>query len=191
MFVPTGNIPFTVVLSADEGGTYRSGVRVTGRKPDIRNFTTRIEYASAEVAGYLEIDQDSQVAVRSAERFIDGRPYSLQWSYYPMAIAKDTELVRREPTTHGTIALLRELGYEQVGTRDVIRIRMPMPDEKAFFRIGPGVPIVIVSRIAYTSSGQPIRLTRTVYPGDRNLLSYDTGTVPDRQLAEGEVTTSG
>jgi len=190
MFVPVGSIPFTVMLSADEAGTYRSGVKTAGREPDMRNFATRIEYPSAEIAGYLEIDEDSQVVVRSSERFIDGRPYSLQRSYYPMDIAKDTELTNRQPTARGTIALLRELGYEQVGTRDIIRMRMPTPDEKSFFKVGPGIPVATLARTAYTAEEQPIRLTVTIYAGDRNLLSYEMGQVPPRKPGGDEITTT-
>lgn len=92
MFVPEGPLPFFVILSKEEGGqgmtrgidSYTSGVQVAGRTPAIRDFEMRIEYPSRDVASRLEIDEDTQVVVRSSKRFIDERPYSLQSSYYSM-----------------------------------------------------------------------------------------------------------
>lgn len=199
MFVPDALIPFTVLLSEEEGGrgrnpgldSYRSGVKVAHRRPEVRNFETRIEYVSAENASLLELDEDTQVVVRGAERFIDDSPYSLQRSYYPMDVARGTELERRQKIERGTIEVLRELGFEQVGHRDDIQARMPTPEERSFFRIGPGVPVLVVSRIAYTSQERPIRLTITVYAADRNRLSYDGGEVPARRLGEGEIPAFG
>ena len=34
------------------------------------------------------------------------------------------------------------------------------------------------SRVGFDQDGQPLRLTVTVYPADRNYLAYDEGQVP-------------
>lgn len=198
MFVPKGPIPFFVVLSREEGGTgadpldsYSSGVRAAGRKPSIREFEMRIEYPSREVAGWLEIGEDAQVVVRSSKRFIDDIPYSLQSSYYSMDRVRGTELESRHGIPRGTIRVLAELGFEQSGYRDELVARMPTPEEKRFFRIGPGIPVIVVHRIAYTSASEPIRLTVTTYAADRNRPSYDIGEVPERPMATGQISVVG
>lgn len=199
MFVPKGPIPFFVILSREEGGTgtdspldsYSSGVRAAGRKPSIRDFEMRIEYPSREVAGLLEIDEDTQVVMRGSKRFIDDIPYSLQSSYYSMDLVRGTELESRKGIPRGTIRVLAELGYEQTGYRDEIVARMPAPEEKTFFRIGPGIPVFVVYRIAYTSASTPIRLTVTTYAADRNRPSYDIGEVPERPMATGQISIVG
>jgi len=200
MYVPDSLIPFTVLLSEEEGGrglrpgldSYRAGVLVAGRRPDVRNFTTRIEYPDTEIAGLLEVGERDQVAVRSSERYIDDSPYSTQRSYYPMDIARGTELEGPDKINRGTIEVLRELGFEQVSHRDTVKARMPTPEERAFFRIGLGVPMFVVSRIAYSAAREsPVRLTVTVYPADRNRLSYDGGDAPARRLTEGEIPVFG
>jgi GntR family transcriptional regulator len=109
MFVPEGPIPFFVILSREEGGdgtgsaldSYSSGVRAAGRKPSIRDFETRIEYPDREVAGWLQIDEDTQVVVRGSKRFIDDTPYSLQKSYYSMKLVRGTELEGKEKIARG------------------------------------------------------------------------------------------
>jgi hypothetical protein len=37
----------------------------------------------------------------------------------------------------------------------------------------------VVDRTAYDSA-RPIRLTRHIYPADRNRIAYDEGTLPER-----------
>ncbi|GAA1817279.1 GntR family transcriptional regulator [Actinomadura chokoriensis] len=199
MFVPEGPIPFFVILSREEGGdgtgssldSYSSGVRAAGRKPSIRDFETRIEYPDREVAGWLEIDEDAQVVVRGSKRFIDDTPYSLQKSYYAMDLVRGTELEGKEKIPRGTIRALAEMGYEQSGYRDELVARMPTPEEKRFFKIGPGIPVVVVHRVAYTSASVPIRLTVTTYAADRNRPSYDIGEVPERPMATGQISIVG
>ena len=151
----------------------------------------RIEYPSREVARWLEIDEDTQVVVRGSKRFIDDIPYSLQTSYYSMELARGTELESRKGIPRGTIRVLAELGYEQTGYRDEIVARMPGPEEKRFFKIGPGVPVIVVYRIAYTDASTPIRLTVTTYAADRNRPSYDIGEVPERTMVTGQISIVG
>ncbi|CNE14068.1 transcriptional regulatory protein [Mycobacterium tuberculosis] len=80
--------------------------------------------------------------VRGSKRFIDDTPYSLQKSYYSMKLVRGTELEGKEKIARGTIRALAEMGYEQSGYRDELVARMPTPEEKRFFKIGPGIPVV-------------------------------------------------
>ncbi|MFI0451397.1 UTRA domain-containing protein [Actinomadura sp. 6N118] len=199
MFVPKGPLPFLVLLSREEGGegvhsgldSYRSGVRAAGRKPGIQNFEAHIEYPSREVAGWLEIDEDTPVVVRSSQRFIDERPYSLQRSYYSMGLVRGSEIDGREKISRGAIKVLAELGHPQSGYRDELTARMPTPEERAFFMLGPGVPVVVVYRIAYTAAERPIRLTVTIYAADRNRPCYEVGNVPERRTPEDQISIVG
>lgn len=198
-FVSKGPIPFFVILSHEEGGdgsgssldSYSAGVRAAGRKPGIRDFETRIEYPGREIAGLLEIDEGTQVVVRGSKRFIDGTPYSLQKSYYSMDLVRGTEIESKEKIPRGTIRVLAELGYEQTGYRDEIVARMPAPEEKGFFKIGPGIPVIVVHRVAFAGDSMPIRLTVTTYAADRNRPSYDIGDVPERPMATGQISIVG
>ncbi|MFB4308433.1 GntR family transcriptional regulator [Actinomadura sp. GTD37] len=198
-FVAKGPIPFFVILSREEGGdgtsssldSYSAGVRAAGRKPSVRGFETRIEYPDREIAGWLEVDEDTQVVVRGSQRFIDDTPYSLQKSYYSMDLVRGTEIESKEKIPRGTIRVLAELGHEQTGYRDEIVARMPTPEEKRFFKIGPGIPVVVVYRVAYSGDSTPIRLTVTAYAADRNRPSYDIGDVPERPMATGQISIVG
>ena len=45
-----------------------------------------IQQASALLAGELSIEENAPVVCRHQERFIDGTPWSLQTSFYPMSL---------------------------------------------------------------------------------------------------------
>jgi GntR family transcriptional regulator len=60
-------------------------------------------------------------------------------------------------------------------------VRAQNPTETDFFMLPADgrVPIYEISRTAYDGNGQPIRLTVTVYPADRNQFLLEMGAVPE------------
>lgn len=186
-FVAESLLPLLVTLSNEEGAgagginpgadSYVSAVTIQGRKPAMSKSAVETQEATSFVAERLEIDPGDPVVLRTYWRQIDGRPWSIQTSYYPWDIAEGTEIMRPGDITRGTIQVLREQGHEQVGYHDRIWARMPQPEELEFFQLSVGVPVIVLNRTAY-SVRRPIRLTRTVYAADRNRLAYDIGDVP-------------
>jgi GntR family transcriptional regulator len=152
---------------------------MAGRNPEILRFVVEVQHAADDVAERLDIPAGESVVVRHAERLIDGQPWSMLTSYYPMDIASGTPLERAGHIAHGAIRLLAELGHEQISYRDEITARMPDLTEYNFFHLPGGVPIIAVDRTAYDAQ-RPIRFTRHIYPADRNRMAYDLGTLPDR-----------
>jgi GntR family transcriptional regulator len=176
-------VSFTVVASAEEGvsqhgdkDAFAAAVEFQGRSAEQRYFRMEVRTVSAEVAARLQVDEGTAVVVRSMERLIDGRPWSLQESFYPMAIAEGTRLMSPRDIPEGTISELARYGHEQVGYRDEVVCRMPRREEAAFLGGGPGTPVMELFRTAY-SAKRPIRLTITVYAGDSTQLAYEIGDV--------------
>ena len=68
----------------------------------------------------------------------------------------------------------------QVGWRDQFFVRPPDGNERAFFNLSDRVQVAIldVRRTGYDEEGNPIRVTVTVYPGDRNQFEMEAGKVP-------------
>jgi GntR family transcriptional regulator len=150
------------------------------RVPDQRNLRVEVRTASPEVAARLEIEEGSGVVVRAMELLLDGRPWSVQESYYPMEIAQGTPLLQAENIAQGTVRELADHGYVQVGYRDEVVTRMPSQREATTLGAGPGVPVLELFRTAY-STERPIRLTITVYTGDSTRLAYEIGDVSARR----------
>lgn len=135
-------------------------------------ISVALDEASPEVAGRLEIPEGELVVVRHRLRTIDGHPHNLNDTYYPRDIAEGTPIMHPADVTQGTIALMRDLGYIQVQFRDDLETRMPSPEEAERLQIPPGVPVLVQYRTGYTT-GRPVKVTITLWPGDRTLLRYD------------------
>jgi GntR family transcriptional regulator len=76
------------------------------------------------------------------------------------------------------------LGLKQAGYRDWITVRAPDVNELTFFRIpGDGrVPVFEIFRTAFDESGNPMRVTVSVFPADRNQFIVNVGILPAPQF---------
>jgi GntR family transcriptional regulator len=186
--------PFVTTLTGDpntsesEGDTYSREVAQHLRKPRISAPRVEIQQADDAIAADLQVPHGSTVVSRHQLRFIDETPWSLQTSFYPMSLVEQgaTDLLRAEDISQGAVTYLRDqLGIQQVGYRDRITVRAPNETEGRFFRLPDDgrVSVIEVSRTAFEQSGQPVRLTISVYPADRNQFAVNVGFVPNEVTA--------
>jgi GntR family transcriptional regulator len=150
-----------------------------------------VQQATAELAKELMIDLKDQVVSRHELRFVDGEPWSLQTSFYPMSFVTEgaTDLLLAVNIPDGVVNYLEtKLGHRQVGYQDKLSVRSPDQNETAFFRLpsrGGGPPVIVTRRTGFDTEGKPMRYTVTVYPSDRNLLYFNVGEVPEpKQIIE-------
>jgi GntR family transcriptional regulator len=187
--------PFVTTLSADaetgfgggEGATYLSEVSRAHRKPFMSEPRVEIQIASGEIAKRLRVDDGTQLISRHQQRTIDGTPWSLQTSFYPMQFVLDgaPKLIEAANIPQGAVQYIQErLGLKQAGYRDWITVRAPDVNELTFFRIpGDGrVPVFAIFRTAFDQSGNPMRVTVSVFPADRNQFIVDVGNLPAPQF---------
>jgi GntR family transcriptional regulator len=185
--------PFVTVLTGDpetgrgggEEGVYIAEVAASQRSSEITEPRVEIQKAEMSVARSLRIEPGDSVVSRHQQRFIDGTPWSLQTSFYPMSLvqAGAIDLIQAKEIEGGTVAYLAEkCGIEQVGYRDTIAVRPPDDTESRFFKLPADgrVSVFEVHRVGFDKEGNRFRLTITVYPSDRNRLRLDVGEVPRR-----------
>jgi GntR family transcriptional regulator len=193
--------PFVTTLTADpqtgrgggEGDVYIAEVAAGGRTTVTSAPRVEVQQAAEAMADALRINEGDQVVSRHQQRFIDGTPFSLQTSFYPMSLVQRgaTRLIEATDLQEGAVAYLANtLGIKQAGYRDSIQARPPDETESSFFRLPPDghVPVFEIYRVSFDETGQRFRLTITVYPVDRNRLRIDVGTVPP---SESQVATLG
>jgi GntR family transcriptional regulator len=188
-FVVETIVPFLTTLtgepdsSSGEGDTYRREVgklrRATATEPEV-GIHQADDHATAE----LRLPPGTPVISRHQRRFIDGIPWSLQTSFYPMSLVEQgaTRLIQAGDIQRGgTVAYLREtLGIKQAGYRDTLIVRAPDNVESAFFKLPDDgrISIIETRRTAFDEQGTPVRLTVSVYPADRNQFAVNVGDVP-------------
>ncbi len=183
--------PFITTLSADpetglgggEGQAFEAEVVVQGRSPRASRPQVAVLQAADVVAEELQVPVGTSVVSRRQERFIDGAPFSLQTSYYPMALvhAGATQLLAPEAIHPGTSAYLEEvLGLRQARYSDLITVRTPTVTETLFFELPDSgrVSVFETFRTAFDTEDRPFRLTVSVFAADRNEFAVFSGVVP-------------
>lgn len=187
--------PYVTTLSdpdlGQESGVYRLELAAAPHTSPSSRLKVEIRRAGLKVARELHLDQESTVISRHQERCIDGAPWSLQTSFYPMRLVERgaTQLIQAADISPGVVPYLKEaLGIEQAGWRDTVTVRAPNEAETWFLRLPDDgrVPVIEASRTAFDQHGAPVRLTVSVYPADRNQLVVNFGSVPGTGNAAGD-----
>jgi GntR family transcriptional regulator len=183
--------PFVTTLTRKAGEVAEGGQSTSYQskvgdslEPESKYIRVEIQGAPEHVATRLGIAPGTEVISRHEQRHVDRTPYSLQTSFYPVKFADDGADRLRSPKSieGGAVQYLREtLGIKQVGYRDVITVRVPNTNEADFFKVPMDGRIAMyeIFRIAFDGNGNPMRLTVTVLPADRNQLAVNVGDVPD------------
>ncbi|MGI8311508.1 GntR family transcriptional regulator [Saccharopolyspora hattusasensis] len=127
-----------------------------------------------EIAGYLELDDDSAVIVRRRLLRVDGAPDQLADSYYPVIIAEGTELADPSTKMRGTtVTALERLGYVLLRFTEHLEARMPTAEEYRLLEMSPGTPVLRHIRVTYAEGNQPVEVTETIMTGDRHVMTYE------------------
>jgi GntR family transcriptional regulator len=197
--------PFVTTLTADpkrpggdkvaapgEGGygeIDRSQAEGQPRKLTVTEPQVEIQKAVDTTARELQVAVGSQVVSRHQKRYIDGTPWSLQTSFYPMGfVLKGADrLIEASDITGGTVQYLADsLGLRQVSYRGWILVRAPDPTEALFFSLAQDgrVGVFEILETGYDQTGTPMRLTVTIFPTDRNQFVVNVGPVPEEQPAD-------
>jgi GntR family transcriptional regulator len=186
-FVTTLTVNKETGLSGVEGESAFAEIRRRRRCPSASVPRVEVGRALPDLASLLGIPAGSQVITRRQERHVDGIPWCLQTTAYPLELAErgaDGLLVARD-IAEGAVAYVKQaLDVAQIGCRDKAVFR-PANEEEARFFASPdeGIALVVceVIRIGYRAGDAgpvPLRATFTVFPADRVQFVIDSGDVP-------------
>jgi GntR family transcriptional regulator len=180
--------PFVISLDSATGiagsDAYAAPPSASGKEAQGSAPRVEIQLAAGVVAAELQLPVGSQVVSRHQQRLIEGDPWSLQTTFYPMSLVEQgaVKLLLAEDMPAGAVRYLEDvLGIKQAGWRDRIKVRAPDANEAAFFKLPEDGRIAVFEtfRTGYGESGHPLRLTVTAYPADRNEFVMNVGDVPD------------
>ena len=185
-FVTLSIEPFTTVLTDDpktglgggEGGTYLDAVFAEHRTPVNSSPKVEVQIRDDIITQLLGMPAKSQLVLRHEQRYIDGIPWSLQTSFYPMDFIQQgaMRLLMAEDIKEGTVRYLAQsIKVRQTGYRDLITARRPDQNEQEFFNVAHDATMFVIFRTAYDQNKKPMRLTVTVYPADRNQFFVEVG----------------
>ncbi|MGH3239192.1 MAG: GntR family transcriptional regulator [Spirillospora sp.] len=170
------------------GEWYNRDAHIPGRgKVTVSPVKVEVQEGTKVIARYLQTNADAEFILRHQELFLDGRPWALQTSFYPLDFATGgaSRLLYPRDIPEGAVAYLQEtLGYREVGFHDEIKARVADEHEKRFFGLGDSAADAVFEtvRTAYSPDGKAFRVTVAVWPADRTRLHYNDGQVPDDVL---------
>jgi GntR family transcriptional regulator len=128
---------------------------------------------SPDVAQRLGVEAGEIVVARRRVRSIDGEPFNINDTYYPLPLVQDSAIMSPADVPQGTNQLLAELGCPQDRALDEIYVPMPTPEETRRLELHPGTPVAVHVCTGYTAEGQAVRCTVNVLPGDRHVIVYE------------------
>jgi GntR family transcriptional regulator len=164
-------------------------VRNRNQDPDLSIPRVEIQPATGIAASELGLPADAQVISRHQRRLIDGVPYSLQTTFYPMEFVERgaVRLIQAKDIDEGAVHYLEnEFGFKEAGRRDRFTVRAPDADEATFFNLPDDgrIGVFELVRTGFDDSARPFRVTVTTLPTDRNQFVLETGQVPAIAFAD-------
>jgi GntR family transcriptional regulator len=150
-----------------------------GQVPSRRLLTIGQAPVPEDIAAWLGVDAGEAVMIRKRLQFLDGEPAVISTSYFPLWVASGTRLESAEPLPEGPANLIEELGHEFASGVELIRARMPTPEEARLLELGPGIPVVRLLHIDYDPQDRTLQIADDLYAGDRHEFTFEWAE-PDR-----------
>jgi GntR family transcriptional regulator len=172
------------ILKGERG----QGVFVRERKPHVvdvaayfvpspDNYTYKILDVAevrppADVADALGLAEGEAVLLRHRMTLHRGEPVELNWSYYPLAIARGTDLMQRKKIKGGAPRVLTEAGFPERRFVDRVSVRPPTPAEVTALELPTTVSVICQTRVIYSDDDRPVEVTVMSKAGHLYELRY-------------------
>jgi GntR family transcriptional regulator len=127
----------------------------------------------ADIASWLGAEAGQEVVIRKRLQLLDGIPAVISTSYYPLWVADGTRLESADALPEGPDNLIEQLGHRFTHVQELLRARMPTPDELRMLELTPGVPVVQVLHIDYDPDGRTLQVADDLYAADRHEFAFE------------------
>jgi len=155
-----------------------------GQAPSRRMLAIGRGPVPADVAAWLGSAAGAEVVIRQRLQLLDDVPAVLSTSYYPLWLAAGTRLESPEALAEGPDNLIEHLGHRFARGVELLRARMPTPEEIRVLELEPGVPVVRMLHIDYGPDGRALQVADDLYAGDRHEFAFEWAE-PDGQALDG------
>jgi GntR family transcriptional regulator len=172
-------------MSSDltEQGGWIAACERLGLAPAVQT-TVATAPAPGRVADELGIAPGDQVLVRARRMGVvtdpPEPPMHLSTSYIPLpVVARAPALESVDTGEGGMLARLEEAGYGPLHFDEVVRARMPDPDEANILGLEPGTPVLAIRQYTYSSDDEVLDYKELVIASDREEYAYRFGSIPE------------
>jgi GntR family transcriptional regulator len=144
-----------------------------GQIPSRRMLRTGREPVPADIAGWLQVPAGAEAVIRRRLQLLNGVPAVISTSYYPLWVADGSRLESPGALPEGPDNLIERLGHRFARGVEVLRVRMPSPDEARLLELDPGVPVVRMLHIDHDPDGRTLQVADDLYAGDRHEFAFE------------------
>jgi GntR family transcriptional regulator len=144
-----------------------------GQVPSRRMLMVGRGPVPADVAGWLDCAPGDEAVIRKRLQLLDDVPAVISTSYYPLWLAEGTRLESGDALPEGPDNLIERLGHRFARGIELLRTRMPTPDEVRLLDLEPGVPVVRMLHIDYDPDGRTLQVADDLYAGDRHEFAFE------------------
>lgn len=145
----------------------------SGFTPGVDQLEVSTGEASAEIRDRLRLGDGEEVVSRSRRYLADGQPVEIAVSYLPASIAAGSPIVDADTGPGGIYARLEDMGFELDHFTEEVSARMPTAEERRRLQLTDGVPVVVLVRTAYDTTGRPLEVCDTLKAAPAYVLEYD------------------
>jgi len=149
-----------------ELASYTEGLREHGLHPQTRILELGYVTADEHMAALLGIRPGARTLRVHRLRLADGEPMSIDTSHLP---AKRFPGLRRQLERHSSLYETLRTCYDIQLTEaeETIETVLADPHDARLLGVDPGLPLLLLSRHAIDSTGQPVEWAQSWYRGDR------------------------
>lgn len=144
-----------------------------GVRPRVDQIEITQGAPDADVRQRLRLDDGEEAVIRSRRYLADERPIETAISYLPLSIAAGTPIMEANTGPGGIYARLEDAGHVLDHFVEEVTARMPTSDERRRLELPDGVPVLVVVRTAYDTTGRPVEVCDTVKAAPAYVLEYD------------------
>jgi GntR family transcriptional regulator len=144
-----------------------------GQVPSRRLLAVGQGPVPGDIATWLGVAAGETVMIRKRLQFLDGEPAVISTSYFPLWVTSGTRLEAAEALPEGPANLIEQLGHEFASGVELIKARMPTPDEARLLELGPGVPVVRLLHVDYDAQDHTLQVADDVYASDRHEFAFE------------------
>ena len=149
-----------------ELSSYADHLLAHGLTPQTRLLEAGYLAADAQLAGLLGLPPGGRVLSVRRLRLADGEPMAIDLSYLP---ARRFPGLRRALTARTSLyeLLAARYGVELAEAEETIETVLAGPAEAGPLQVDPGLPLLLLSRHAFDTTGAPVEWAQARYRGDR------------------------
>lgn len=127
----------------------------------------------ADVRSALGLIEGERALLRKQILFLDDEPCELVKSYYPLELARGTEMMQKKKIRGGTPALLAEAGYPPRHTVDKVSACIATQEQYEALELPSDLPILRTFRVVFSNEDRVIEVTEMAKAGHLYELQYE------------------